>query len=417
MEAKEFLRQRCVGREVLVKMEYVRKIGGEGGDNDDVSRVLEFGGVYLPGEKGSEKEGESLDVAEMLVLRGLPSVTRHRETRSARQRYDDLVAAEQRAAKAKKGIQNRDKEAPTHHVNDISQNAQKARQFLPFLQRAGKSHGVVDYVVNGHRAKISIPKESAVISFALAGVRCPQGPRGDAPGEPFAAEALRHARRRCMQRDVEIEVDAVDKTGAFSAACGSSNPAAAASTSARDAPQGLGSIHPMFVPERHPGGEILRDAQEAAGARAGRVEGLVPEAEAAKAAAAAAGRRRRVLGRAGGDARAHPHGGDRRRDVLRAAFGRRGRRRTSPRGAPETNPVGFERRRAPPNAAPSSPRDSPATTSGIARRCANARDRARPFASSTSITVTPRRSPRIDFDRWIRACRWRLRRRRRGCVA
>ena len=65
VEAKEFLRQRCVGREVLVKMEYIRKIGGgDGGGGEDASRVLEFGGVYLPGEKGSEKEGESLDVAE-----------------------------------------------------------------------------------------------------------------------------------------------------------------------------------------------------------------------------------------------------------------------------------------------------------------------------------------------------------------
>ena len=62
VEAKEFLRQRCVGREVLVKMEYIRKIGGgDGGGGEDASRVLEFGGVYLPGEKGSEKEGESLD--------------------------------------------------------------------------------------------------------------------------------------------------------------------------------------------------------------------------------------------------------------------------------------------------------------------------------------------------------------------
>ena len=293
VEAKEFLRLRCVGREVLVKMEYVRKIGGGdggGGDNNDASRVLEFGGVYLPGEKGSEKEGESLDVAEMLVLRGLASVTRHRGDEERSSRYDDLVAAEQRAAKAKKGIQNRDKEAPTHHVNDISQNAQKARQFLPFLQRAGKSHGVVDYVVNGHRAKIYIPKESAVISFALAGVRCPQGPRGDAPGEPFAAEALRHARRRFMQRDVEIEVDTVDKTGAFLGRMWVIEPGGRrVDVGAETLREGLGSIHPMFVPERHPGGEILRDAQEAAKrARAGVWKDWSPEAEAAKAAAAAA---------------------------------------------------------------------------------------------------------------------------------
>ena len=295
VEAKEFLRQRCVGREVLVKMEYIRKIGGgDGGGGEDASRVLEFGGVYLPGEKGSEKEGESLDVAEMLVLRGLASVTRHRGDEERSSRYDDLVAAEQRASKAKKGIQNRDKEAPTHHVNDISQNAQKARHFLPFLQRAGKSRGVVEYVVNGHRAKIHIPKESAVVSFSLAGVRCPQGPRGDAPGEPFAAEATRRARRRCMQRDVEIEVDTVDKTGAFLGRMWVVEPdGRRVDVGVETLREGLGSIHPMFIPERHSGGETLRDAQEAAKrARAGMWKDWSPEAEAAKAAEEEAAARR-----------------------------------------------------------------------------------------------------------------------------
>ena len=53
--------------------------------------------------------------------------------------YDVLMAAEQRAVKGKKGLQNKEREAPTHHINDISGNAGKAKQFLPFLQRAGKS--------------------------------------------------------------------------------------------------------------------------------------------------------------------------------------------------------------------------------------------------------------------------------------
>jgi hypothetical protein len=52
-----------------------------------------------------------------------------------------------------------EREAPTHHINDISGNAGKAKQFLPFLQRAGKSVALVEFVMSGHRLKLTIPKE------------------------------------------------------------------------------------------------------------------------------------------------------------------------------------------------------------------------------------------------------------------
>ena len=32
----------------------------------------------------------------------------------------------------------------------------RAKQYLPFFQRAGKMTGVVDYVLSGHRLKVSI---------------------------------------------------------------------------------------------------------------------------------------------------------------------------------------------------------------------------------------------------------------------
>jgi staphylococcal nuclease domain-containing protein 1 len=201
-EAKEFLRTRCVGKRVKVSMEYQRKIPTQG---DGPEIVLDMGTVLLPTDqlKGEDNNGVTeLNVAEMLVLRGLASVVRHRNDDEDRSlKYDDLMQAEQRAIKGKKGVQNKDKPAPVHHVNDISQNANKSKQFLPFLQRAGTSHAVVDYVLSGHRLKLSVPKEGALISFAIAGVRCPQR------DEPGAAEALRFVRHRCAQRDCEIDVE------------------------------------------------------------------------------------------------------------------------------------------------------------------------------------------------------------------
>ena len=202
-EAKEFLRTRCVGKRVKVSMEYQRKIPTQG---DGPEIVLDMGTVLLPTDqlKGEDTNNgvTELNVAEMLVLRGLASVVRHRNDDEDRSlRYDDLMQAEQRAIKGKKGVQNKDKPAPVHHVNDISQNANKSKQFLPFLQRAGTSHAIVDYVLSGHRLKLSVPKEGALISFAIAGVRCPQR------DEPGAAEALRFVRHRCAQRDCEIDVE------------------------------------------------------------------------------------------------------------------------------------------------------------------------------------------------------------------
>ena len=201
--------------------------------------------------------------------------------------YDDLMQAEQRAIKGKKGIQNKEREAPTHHINDISQSAPKSKQFLPFLQRAGKAHAMVEFVMSGHRLKLTIPKEGVTIAFSLSGVRCPQGGRGDAPGEPFAAEALRFVRHRCLQREVEIEVETVDKTGTFLGSVTMNGGRFNLGVELLRA--GLGSLHPMFQPDRHAGGEELQSAQDAAKqARACMWKDWSPEAEAAKAAAAAA---------------------------------------------------------------------------------------------------------------------------------
>ena len=302
VEAKEFLRKRCVGKPCRVKMEYARKIAAGGdarsGSPTAPERLLSFGTVLLANEQTGVFDAGAVDVGELLLIRGLAACVKHRGDEERSSRYDDLLAAERRAAVSKKGLQNPNKEAPTHHVNDIAGNAVKARQFLPFLQRAGRCHGVVEYVVAGHRFKIAIPKEGAVVSFALAGTRCPQPPRqGEAAGGTAAADAgasLAFARRHCMQRDVEIEVDAVDKAGTFLGNLYLGHPAEGGSGSQKVElgewllREGLGSLHPSYRPETHANGARLTQAMDAAKrARVGMWRDWSPEAEAAAAAAAA----------------------------------------------------------------------------------------------------------------------------------
>lgn len=55
----------------------------------------------------------------------------------------------------------------------------------------------------------------------LAGINCPRGARpamGSAPAseaEPFGEEALQFTKERCLQREVTVHVESVDKAGNF----------------------------------------------------------------------------------------------------------------------------------------------------------------------------------------------------------
>lgn len=306
VEAKEFLRKRTVGKKCRVRMEYARKVGGEQGGVGATgttagtqgspaqdARVLEFGTVMLPNDDDSS--GTPSDAGELLVLRGLAQCIKHRGEEERSSRYDELIAAEKRAVISKKGLTNPSKDAPNHHVNDIAGNAGKAKQFLPFLQRAGRSHGIVEYVVAGHRFKVSIPKEGAVVSFALGGVRCPQLPRqGEAPASPAVIQDAHashfFARRHVNQREVEIEVDAVDKMGTFlgNLFVTDSN-GSKVEVGEWLLREGLGSLHPSYTPDRHQNGQRLVQAMGAAQrARVGIWRDWSPEVEAAKAASSAA---------------------------------------------------------------------------------------------------------------------------------
>lgn len=246
VEAKEFLISRLVGRTVSVSMDYVRKIGE--GTNE---RTLHFATVKLPGT-GDEAQ----NVAEMLLIRGLASCIHHRSEEERAADYDGLVAAAKRGIENKKGMHNKNKEPAVHRMNDFSVSSQKAKTFLPFLQRAGKCSAIVDFVAAGHKVRVSIPKEGAVISFCLAGVRCP---RRD---EPYAAQALEFTRTRILQRTVEIVVDSVDKTGIFLGTLFADEGRLNLGEELLRA--GLGSLHPAFPVERVQGGRALAEIEAAA---------------------------------------------------------------------------------------------------------------------------------------------------------
>ncbi|KDP22512.1 hypothetical protein JCGZ_26343 [Jatropha curcas] len=224
-EAKDLLRRRLIGQQVNVQMEYSRKVTmGDGampasGSGD--SRIMDFGSVFqLSSSDGDGDEVSAasstgsnqqpgLNVGELMVSRGFATVIRHRDFEERSNYYDALLAAESRAIAQKKGMHS-GKESPVSHILDLTtQSSKKAKEYLPFLHRGRKIAAVVEYVLSGHRFKVLCPKETCSIAFSFSGVRCP------GRDEPYSDEAIALMRRRIMQRDVEIEIETVDRTGTF----------------------------------------------------------------------------------------------------------------------------------------------------------------------------------------------------------
>lgn len=199
-EAKEFLRKRLVGKVVHVLVDYVKPKDGEYEERECVT--ITYG-------------GQSQNVAEQLIEKGLASTLRHRrddEERSAE--FDKLIVAEQAATTETRGIHSTKEVVPTRIV-DASESASRAAQYLPSWKRAGKHAAVVDFVSSGHRFKVVMPKENAKITLVLAGIKAPRTARSASEKpEPFGPEAHRFA-SRFMQRDVEVSFDSTDKQGGF----------------------------------------------------------------------------------------------------------------------------------------------------------------------------------------------------------
>ena len=262
-EAKEFLRQRLIGKNVTVKMEYSKTIPGgqvSAGAPKPEDKVVDFGTVQIM-EKGIE--GEKMNnIAELLLMRGLASTARHRVDDERSAFFEDLLKAEELGKRNKKGIHS-NKDAPITRINDLSApgSAPKARQHLPFLQRAGKVTGICEFVLSGSRLKIYVPKQSISIAFSPSGVRCP------GKGEAFSNDALCFTRARFLQRNVEIIVDNVDKIGTFLGSITVDDGGSKLDLGVALLEFGLAQLHPMTNIPALDNGRALQEAEERAKVR------------------------------------------------------------------------------------------------------------------------------------------------------
>ena len=198
-DAKEFLRRKLIGKHVRVTVDGT-KAASEGYEEREVATV----------------SVNNKNIALMLVEAGYASVIRHRRDDPDRSPdYDSLLAAEEEAQREQKGMWS--PKAPTAKTyQDYSENLQKAKIQASVLQRQKKISAVVDFVKSGSRFTVLIPRENAKLTFVLSGIRAPKSARNATEkAEPFGQEAHDFANRRCMQRDVEIDVENTDKVGGF----------------------------------------------------------------------------------------------------------------------------------------------------------------------------------------------------------
>eukprot|EP01137_Pigoraptor_chileana_P032464 Opistho-2@21860 len=202
-EAREFLRKKLIGKKVKVEVDYVKPASD--GFPERIAATVTMDGV---------------NISEALVSKGYATVLRHRADDEQRsKKYDELLVAENRAQKGQKGVHS-PKEPPKYKVPDASEDLKKARERLPFLQRAGRTPAVVEYVASGSRLRLFLPKETCYLTFLLSGIKCPRasirtGADAGQKGEPYGDEALEFTRDRAFQRDVDVEVETIDNRGGF----------------------------------------------------------------------------------------------------------------------------------------------------------------------------------------------------------
>ncbi|KAK5136664.1 hypothetical protein LTR08_002317 [Meristemomyces frigidus] len=198
-EAKEFLRKRLIGKHVKLTVDGKRP-ATEGYDEREMATVT----------------SNNKNVALMLVENGYASVIRHRMDDPDRSPiYDELLAAEEAAQAESKGMwSGKASKAPIYV--DYSESLEKAKRQLTLLSRQKKVPAVCDFVKSGSRFTVLVPRDNAKLTFVLGGIRAPRSARSpNDQAEPFGQEAHDFATRRCMQRDVEIDVDDTDKQGGF----------------------------------------------------------------------------------------------------------------------------------------------------------------------------------------------------------
>uniref|UniRef100_A0A8C2AK68 Staphylococcal nuclease domain-containing protein n=1 Tax=Cyprinus carpio TaxID=7962 RepID=A0A8C2AK68_CYPCA len=206
-EAREFLRKKLIGKKVNVTVDYIRA----------ATSAMETGGVpAFPERTCATVTIGGINIAEALVSKGLATVIRYRQDDDQRSsHYDELLAAEARAIKNGKGLHSK-KEVPIHRVADISGHT----FFFTFVTSKYNWNNVMHYVSFFECCTNKLLNNQTKQNCEdLKSIECPRGsrnmPGGMQVAEPYSEEATFFTKELVLQREVEVEVESMDKAGNF----------------------------------------------------------------------------------------------------------------------------------------------------------------------------------------------------------
>lgn len=195
-EAREFLRKKLVGKEVIFKYMYSVPLNS-GGSRD-------FGLVFLDNENGQS-------IGEMLVEEGLAEVSKRKQNED-NPIYKHLLDLEEKAKDAKKGkwaTLGGDKKPFAKRIlhHEVSQETADYLRDKTF-----KDGAIVEYVQNADQMKIALllnkeTNEWQMITLKLSGIKC------RSQGQPFAEESKFIVESRLLQRDVTVRIEQMQRTG------------------------------------------------------------------------------------------------------------------------------------------------------------------------------------------------------------
>lgn len=192
-EAREFLRKRLVGKEIIFKKLYSVPIG-PGGSRD-------CGLIYLDNDEQS--------INEKLIDEGLAEVIKRRQNEES-PIYKRMIELEEAAKEGKKG-----KWAPVGEKKsfkrrivhqELSQDTAESLKNKTF-----KENAIVEYIQSADQMRISLlvnkeKHEWQMITLRLSGIKC----RNDSQ---LAEESKFFVESRILQRDVLVKIESLQRTG------------------------------------------------------------------------------------------------------------------------------------------------------------------------------------------------------------
>jgi len=227
-EAKEFVRERCIGKKVKLIHEYTRKMTDPNNKNRADSEK-KFASIYIQREKGKDK-GTWDNLALLLIRNGLADLVIHGKAETDRsEEYADLEQEWNKQREAKTGLfaflytdkhkgnfivrdqKKREKEAEKNQIQDysgINERNIKARDLITlnqYLKEKSRKKGVIEFVFGANRVKVYIPSKNVCIAVRLADIRVGDY-NLDQSQDPIREKAKKWLNRNVLQRDIELEI-------------------------------------------------------------------------------------------------------------------------------------------------------------------------------------------------------------------